>query len=70
MTLDSLISVLAVLCNVAVVLRVTILAVKMIYSDESDSAQIKKRIRNTLIFGVMALLIASIRAVISGYYGY
>ncbi len=70
MTLDSLISVLAVLCNVAVVLRVIILAVKMIYSDESDSAQIKKRIKNTLIFGVMALLIASIRSIISGYYGY
>lgn len=49
-----------------VVLRVIIILIKMIYEDESNNY--KKKLQNTIIFGIVAELIYVIYDVLCHYY--
>lgn len=69
-TLDQLITLLRVgIIPLGVVFRVVFCFTKMIY-DEEAQASYKKKIRNTIVFGIIAELILVILEQIKNYYGY
>lgn len=69
-TLDQLIALLRVgIIPLGVVFRVVFCFTKMIY-DEDAQVNYKKKIRNTIVFGLIAELILVILDIIKHYYGY
>lgn len=68
-TLNEIITLLRVIViPLGVTFRVIFCLTKMIY-DEDAQGTYKKKIRNTIVFGIMAELIFVILALIQNYYG-
>lgn len=68
--LDEIITVLRIaIIPLGVVFRVIFCLTKMIY-DEDAQGSYKKKIKNTIIFGILAELVFVILDIIQGYYGY
>lgn len=68
--LDDIITLLRVaIIPLGVVFRVIFCLTKMIY-DEDAQHSYKKKIKNTIIFGILAELVFVILDIIQGYYGY
>lgn len=69
-TLNEIITLLRVgIIPLGVLFRVVFCFTKMIY-DEDAQIGYKKKIRNTIVFGIIAELIFVILALIENYYGY
>lgn len=69
-TLNEIISLLrVVIIPLGVVFRVVFCLTKMIYDEEAQGSY-KKKIKNTIVFGIIAELIFVILALIENYYGY
>ena len=58
----------AVIIPLGVTFRVVFCLIKMIY-DEEALGSYKRKIRNTIVFGVIAELIFVIQALVQNYYG-
>ena len=68
-TLNEIISLLrVVIIPLGVTLRVVFCLIKMIYDEEAQGSY-KRKIRNTIVFGIIAELIFVILALVQGYYG-
>ena len=68
-TLNEIISLLrVVIIPLGVTFRVVFCLIKMIYDEEAQGSY-KRRIRNTIVFGIIAELIFVILALVQGYYG-
>ena len=68
-TLNEIISVLRiVVIPLGTIFRVVFCFTKMIYDEEAQGSY-KKKIRNTIVFGIIAELIFVILALVQGYYG-
>lgn len=68
MTLSDMITYLIILCEAGVVFRIILLFLSLTTSDEDEVKSIKKRIRNLLIFGVLAACILPLRIMIMNYF--
>ena len=69
-TLNEIISLLrVVIIPLGVTFRVIFCLTKMIY-DEDSQGTYKKKIKNTIVFGIIAELIFVILALVQNYYGY
>lgn len=69
-TLDEIITLLRVgIIPIGVTFRVIFCLTKMIY-DEDAQASYKKKIKNTIVFGVLAEIIFVILELVKNYYGY
>lgn len=68
--LDEIINLLRVaIIPLGVTFRVVFCLTKMIY-DEDAQGTYKKKIKNTIVFGIVAELIFVILALVQNYYGY
>lgn len=68
--LDEIINLLrVVIIPLGVTFRVVFCLTKMIY-DEDAQGTYKKKIKNTIVFGIVAELIFVILALVQNYYGY
>ena len=68
-TLNEIISLLrVVIIPLGVTFRVVFCLIKMIYDEEAQGSN-KRKIRNTIVFGIIAELIFVILALVQGYYG-
>ena len=68
-TLNEIISLLrVVIIPLGVVFRVVFCLTKMIYDEDAQGAY-KKKIKNTIVFGIIAELIFVILDLIKNYYG-
>ena len=68
-TLNEIISLLrVVIIPLGVTFRVVFCLIKMIYDEETQGSY-KRKIRNTIVFGIIAELIFVILALVQGYYG-
>lgn len=68
-TLNEIISLLrVVIIPLGVTFRVIFCLIKMIYDEEAQGSY-KRKIRNTIVFGIIAELIFVILALVQGYYG-
>ncbi len=68
-TLNEIISLLrVVIIPLGVTFRVVFCLIKMIYDEEAQGSY-KRKIRNTIVFGIIAELIFVILALVQGYYG-
>ena len=68
-TLNEIISLLRIgIIPLGVVFRVIFCFIKMIYDEEAQSSY-KKKIRNTIVFGIITELIFVILDLIKNYYG-
>ena len=68
-TLNEIISLLRVaIIPLGVTFRVVFCLIKMIYDEEAQGSY-KRKIRNTIVFGIIAELIFVILALVQGYYG-
>lgn len=68
--LDEIITLLRVaIIPLGVSFRVIFCLTKMIYDEDAQSSY-KKKIKNTIVFGLLAELVFVILDVIQGYYGY
>ena len=68
-TLNEIISVLRIaVIPLGTIFRVVFCFTKMIYDEEAQGSY-KKKIRNTIVFGIIAELIFVILALVQGYYG-
>ena len=69
-TLNEIISLLrVVIIPLGVTFRVIFCLTKMIY-DEDSQGTYKKKIKNTIVFGIIVELIFVILALVQNYYGY
>lgn len=69
-TLNEIITLLRVgIIPIGVTFRVIFCLTKMIY-DEDAQASYKKKIKNTIVFGVFAEIIFVILELVKNYYGY
>jgi hypothetical protein len=66
-SVDRICLLLQVLIRAGIVFRVVFCLVKLMLADEENS-QYKKRIRNALVFAVIAELIFSVKNLIIGYF--
>lgn len=68
-TLNEIISLLrVVIIPLGVTFRVVFCLIKMIYDEEAQGSY-KRKIRNTIVFGIIAELIFVILSLVQGYYG-
>ena len=68
--LNEIISLLRItIIPLGVTFRVVFCLVKMIYDEEAQSTY-KKKIKNTIIFGIIAELIFVVLDIMQSYYGY
>ena len=68
--LDEIITLLRVaIIPLGVSFRVIFCLTKMIYDEDAQNSY-KKKIKNTIVFGILAELVFVILDVIQGYYGY
>ncbi len=68
-TLNEIISLLrVVIIPLGVTFRVVFCLIKMIYDEEAQGSY-KRKIRNTIVFGIIAELTFVILALVQGYYG-
>lgn len=67
-TMNNIVFALIAVAEAGVVARVAMLAIKLISADEGEVGQIKKRMRNAIIFGVLALGINVFRIALANYF--
>lgn len=68
--LNEIISLLRIaIIPLGVTFRVIFCLTKMIYDEEAQNSY-RKKIKNTIVFGILAELVFVILDIIQGYYGY
>lgn len=66
--IDDFTTVIIGLCAGGCVLRIIILFIQMMSCEPEEQSEKKSKIKNTLIFGILAVSIFSVKAIISGYF--
>lgn len=66
--IDDFTNVIIGLCSGGCVLRIIVLFIQMSTCEPEEQTEKKSKIKNTLIFGILAVSIFSVKTIISAYF--